>query len=311
MKRLLILFFLVLTACQSGSVPGVSSELSSLTSLLSSSEIVSSSLPSSEDPLVFDDNVVYGTDERHVLEYAYLPSESPRAMVMLVHGGSWIGGDKSMMRPYRDVLVQQGYLYVSINYRLLLSGATYVDMLNDLGLAIQFIRLNASFFNLDTTQMALFGVSAGAHLSLLYAYSRTSPIPIDYVVALVPPVDFSDPAFLTMGNQELQLFQINSLTGTNVADAEELETNGYPEAWLDASPITYAATAVPSLFAYAGQDELIPSSNLPRLLAELDTFEKPYESLYFPNSGHSLSGDPELIPLLNQKIVTGLSLSLD
>jgi len=311
MKRFLILFFLVLTACQSGSVSSASSELSSLSSLLSSSEFASSSLPSSEDPLVFDDNVVYGTDERHVLEYAYLPSESPLPMVMLVHGGSWIGGDKSMMRSYRDVLVQQGYLYVSINYRLLLTGATYVDMLNDLGLAIQFIRLNTSFFNLDTTQMALFGVSAGAHLSLLYAYSRTSPIPIDYVVALVPPVDFSDPAFLTMGNQELQLFQINSLTGTNVADAEELETSGYPQAWLDASPITYAATAVPSLFAYAGQDELIPSSNLPRLLAELDTFEKPYETLYFPNSGHSLSGDPELIPLLNQKILTGLSLSLD
>jgi acetyl esterase/lipase len=306
MKHFSLLSLVFLTACGST----VSSSLVSSSQAPSSSSTPSSSLISSQNPLVFDDNVVYGTDERHVLEYAYLPSEEVRPLVLLVHGGSWIGGDKSMMRLYRDVLVSQGYLYVSMNYRLLLSGATYDDMVDDIGLAIQFIRLNAPFFNLDTTQMAIMGVSAGAHLSLLYSYSQASPIPIDLAIGLVPPVDFTDPAFLTMGDQDLQLFQINSLTGTNVASAEELELNGYPQAWIDASPISYAATAVPSLLAYAGQDELIPSSNLPRLLDQLDFYGVEYEALFFPTSGHALNGDPDMLALLNQKILQTLSFSL-
>ena len=307
MKRFLLLTLLILPAC--GSVDA-SSSASSFSSIASSSTLSSSSQSSSEGPLIFDNNVVYGTDERHVLEYAYLPSETLRPLVLLVHGGSWIGGDKSMMRLYRDVLVSQGYLYVSMNYRLLLSGATYEDMVDDIGLAIQFIRLNADFFTLDTTQMAIMGVSAGAHLSLLYSYGQSSPIPIDLAIGLVPPVDFTDPAFLTLGDQDLQLFQINSLTGTNVASAEELEVNGYPQAWIDASPISYAQTAIPSLFAYAGQDELIPTSNLPRLLDQLDIHTIPYEALYFPNSGHGLNGDPDMLGLLNQQILQSLSLSL-
>ena len=307
MKRFILLSLLILTAC--GSVD-TSSSVSSFSLIASSSSLPSSSSSSSENPLIFDDNVVYGTDERHVLEYAYLPSETLRPLVLLVHGGSWIGGDKSMMRLYRDVLVSQGYLYVSMNYRLLLSGATYEDMVDDIGLAIQLIRLNADFFQLDTTQMAIMGVSAGAHLSLLYSYGQSSPIPIDLAIGLVPPVDFTDPAFLTMGDQDLQLFQINSLTGTNVASAEELEVNGYPQAWIDASPISYAHTAVTSLFAYAGQDELIPTSNLPRLLDQLDIHTIPYEALYFPNSGHSLNGDPDMLVALNQQILQSLSLSL-
>ena len=307
MKRFILLSLLILTAC--GSVD-TSSSVSSFSLIASSSSLPSSSSSSSENPLIFDDNVVYGTDERHVLEYAYLPSETLRPLVLLVHGGSWIGGDKSMMRLYRDVLVSQGYLYVSMNYRLLLSGATYEDMVDDIGLAIQLIRLNADFFQLDTTQMAIMGVSAGAHLSLLYSYGQSSPIPIDLAIGLVPPVDFTDPAFLTMGDQDLQLFQINSLTGTNVASAEELEVNGYPQAWIDASPISYAQTAIPSLFAYAGQDGLIPTSNLPRLLDQLDIHTIPYEALYFPNSGHSLNGDPDMLVALNQQILQSLSLSL-
>lgn len=304
-KSFLSLFlFLILTSCQTANISSTSSSEPS-SSLVSSSLVVSSS-SSSEETILWNETVSYGPNERNVLEYARKNDDVIRPMVLLIHGGSWIVGDKSDMRFFRDPLVEAGYLYVSMNYQLMLSGATFNTMLNDIQLAINFMVLNANFLKLDTQQMAVMGVSAGAHLSLLYAYSRSSTIPIDFAIGLVPPVDFTDPNFVTMGDPSLQLQQINALTGTNVASPEDLETNGYPQAWKDFSPVYHAETSVPTLVAYAGQDELIPSTNTPRLIEALESYDQYIASVFFPNSGHSLQGDPDKTAELNAFIFNDL-----
>jgi pimeloyl-ACP methyl ester carboxylesterase len=105
-------------------------------------------------------------------------------------------------------------------------------------------------------------------------------------------VDFTDPSFLTFGNAELQLFQMNALTGTQVTSVETIESEGFPQAWSTYSPIHYAENAIPTLIGYAGKDELIPSTNIPRLLQAFDTFEIDYDTVFFENSGHNLGYDP-------------------
>lgn len=285
----LLITLLLVASCQ----PTASSSVSS-SSLVSSSSITSSSASTTlPDPYVSNFSASYGSDERQVLEYAYLKENTEvKPMVLFLHGGSWIGGDKALMRYMLPSITQAGYMYVSMNYRLLLTGATFEDMLTDIQTAIQFLRSNASFLKLDTTQMVIAGESAGAHLAMLYAYKETSAIPIDFVLGLVPPVDFTDPSFLTFGNAELQLFQMNALTGTQVTSVETIETEGFPQAWSTYSPIHYAEDAIPTLIGYAGKDELIPSTNIPRLLAAFDTYEIEYEAIFFENSGHNLAGDP-------------------
>jgi acetyl esterase/lipase len=292
-KIVLLSLFMILVSCAQGSS---SSSFSSLSSISSSVSSVSSSV----NPFIFNTSVSYGNDDRQVLEYAYLnTTPSPRPMVLFLHGGSWITGDKSSMRYMMDPIIESGFMYVSMNYRLMLSGATFSDMLEDIQTAIQFLRGNASFLNLDTSKMAIAGESAGAHLALLYAYSRPSTIPIVFSMGLVPPVDFTDPAFITHGNQELQLLQMNALTGTMVQSAEQIIELGYPQAWKDFSPITYAQSAVPTLVAYAGEDELIPSSNVPRLIEQFELYATPYEVFFYPNSGHNIRIGNDLEPLLH------------
>ena len=307
MKKISISFLLVLFVASCQATPSSSSVNSIETSsLTTSTSVIASSVSSSEQRIVSNDSVIYGPNERNVLEYARLNDQVMRPMVLLIHGGSWVFGDKSDMRSFRDPLVEAGYVYVSINYRLMLSGATFTSMLNDIQLAINFLRLNASFLKLDTTQMAVMGVSAGAHLGLLYAYSRSSSIPIDLAIALVPPVDFTDPNFIAMGDPLLQLQQMNALTGTSIVSQEELTINGYPQAWKDFSPVYHAETSVPTIVAYAGQDELIPTTNTPRLIDALTLNQQYIESVFFPNSGHSLQGDPEQFAVLNALIFTNL-----
>jgi pimeloyl-ACP methyl ester carboxylesterase len=103
---------------------------------------------------------------------------------------------------------------------------------------------------------------------------------------------------------------MNALTGTSIETPEEVILNGFPLAWLQASPIHYASTAKPTLIAYAGLDELVPLTNVPRLLARLDEFEQPYEAILFPNSRHNLMGDPDQTMLFNQRLFVLLSLYL-
>jgi acetyl esterase/lipase len=249
---------------------------------------------SETEDVVFINQIAYGLDPRQSLEIAYRPyDESPTPLILFIHGGSWISGDKAIMRRYQDQVVEAGYAYVSMNYRFIISGATYLDMLDDIELTIQFLKDFSSNLNLDTTRMAIVGESAGAHLAMLYAYRNVSSIPIEFVMALVPPVDFTDPGYLTFGDPNVQLFIANGLMATSLMSPEDIVVDGYPDSWIDASPVTHVSKAIPTLIGYAGQDELIPFSNMERFLAATLTTEAPIEAILFPNSGHSLSSDPD------------------
>jgi len=293
---------IVLSSCvESNSLlsssPSLNSSSSSSTSLHSSlASLVSNSAANLDATF---NEVPYGLDSRQTLEIAYRPNnENPSPMVLFIHGGSWISGDRSMMRRYQNQVVGAGYTYVSMNYRFLLSGATYLDMLDDIQLTIRFLKDNANFLKLDTTRMAMVGESAGAHLAMLYAYRNVSPIPIEFVMALVPPVDFTDPGYLSFGDPTVQLFLANGLMATSLVGPEDIVANGYPDAWVDASPIHHLSSAIPTLIGYAGLDELIPLSNIERFLDAATTINAPIEAILFPNSGHGLNADPEKLNLL-------------
>ena len=307
------LTILLLAGCanSSFSTSSLSSSSSSLTVSSSSSESSSSaSSPQGNQTVIIRDQV-YGSFERNTLDIMYLPQAAPQKLVLILHGGSWVAGDKQDVEFFSEPLIEAGYIYVSMNYRLMLTPATFEDMLDDIQTAILFLYLNASTYQINVDAMAIGGVSAGAHLALLYAYQKTSFIPIEFVFALVPPVDLTDPSFLEMPGADFQLIQMNSLTGTNVEDEEEILANGFPQAWLEASPIHYAATAKPTLIAYAGLDELVPVTNVPRLVAKLDEFERVYEVILFANSGHNLMGDSDQTLLFNERLFALLSFYLE
>ena len=282
---------ILLSSC----VQSVSSLPNASTSMIVSSSMSSTVVVTSEtEDFLFNSQVPYGLDPRQSLEIAYRPNDTtPTPMVLFIHGGSWISGDKSVMRRYQQQVVDAGYGYVSMNYRFIMTGATYLDMLDDIQLVIQFLKDFASDLNVDTTRMAIVGESAGAHLAMLYAYRNVSPIPIEFAMALVPPVDFTDPGYLSFGDPTFQLFLANGLMATSLMGPEDLVANGYPDAWMDASPIHHLSTAIPTLIGYAGLDELIPLSNIEGFLIASTAINAPIEAILFPNSGHSLSSDPD------------------
>jgi acetyl esterase/lipase len=99
-----------------------------------------------------------------------------RPLVLFLHGGGWRLGNPRGGGALVDLpailahVAQRGYVVASIEYRL--SGeAAYPAQLQDLQAALAFLRANAARLGIDASAVALWGLSAGAHLGALGAVS--------------------------------------------------------------------------------------------------------------------------------------------
>lgn len=115
-------------------------------------------------------DVKYGPHERNLLDFWFAKNGTgPAPLVVFIHGGGFVGGDKSKASPValREA-IDGGAAFMSINYRFR-EHAPIQDILRDAARAIQYVRANAERFRIDPKRVASFGGSAGAGTSLWLA----------------------------------------------------------------------------------------------------------------------------------------------
>ncbi len=127
-------------------------------------------------------NVTYclpaGVD--HTLDL-YYPTQAPAGLypvVVYIHGGQLIKGNKGAgagtpAAMWRSTLTPQGYVFVSINYRLG-PADRFPAMIEDAKCAIRFLRANAATYNIDPNRIGVTGTSSGGYLAALVALSNTN-----------------------------------------------------------------------------------------------------------------------------------------
>jgi acetyl esterase/lipase len=117
---------------------------------------------------VLSDRVVRASDGADLTIDAYVPRTAGRhPAVVLVHGGSWTGGDKTDFAAIGATFTQNDWVAVSVNYRL---GVELIDrQADDVLDAVDWIRDNAAGLSVDPRRIALLGASAGGHLAALAA----------------------------------------------------------------------------------------------------------------------------------------------
>lgn len=123
--------------------------------------------------------------------YAPEPGGIPkRTAVLLLHGGAWRLGSKSMMRLRAEELSGHGFVCIAAQYRLL-GEAPWPAQLDDCRAWVRWIRRHASELGVETDRIAVLGCSAGGHLALLAAAQGNSEddSSIDAVIAMYPPTE--------------------------------------------------------------------------------------------------------------------------
>jgi hypothetical protein len=127
--------------------------------------------PNGSNPPPTFENVSYGPHERNTLDFWQAKTNQPAPVVVFIHGGGFVAGDKSKARDDRAIrdCLSAGASFASINYRY----RTYTpiqDVLRDCARAIQFIRSKNKEWNVDKPRIAAYGGSAGAGTSLWLAF---------------------------------------------------------------------------------------------------------------------------------------------
>jgi acetyl esterase/lipase len=161
--------------------------------------------PPGDSPLRYRDQVFSNVSVSKDLQYGTAPdsqgtpvalrldlyqptgdTQLKRPALVWVHGGSFSGGDKTNVVPVdvAQTFAKQGYVVVSINYRLLGSGCVgnpsqctvaAIEAQHDAQAAIRWLRSLAGFLRIDPTRIGIGGESAGAITATLVGLNSGDP----------------------------------------------------------------------------------------------------------------------------------------
>ena len=244
-------------------------------------------------------NIAYGSRKHNTYDL-YLPYDANKndslALILYVHGGSWLGGDKAEHHGDCYTWVQKGYVTATMNYSLLNEeGVSLLIMQDEIETCIRHIVDFAADKGVHIRQMAIAGTSAGGHLAMMFAYNHSHPLPIRFEAIKVGPSDFLIlfPYNENAKTEDVENF-VFSCTGKHM-NASECSMDMLDSIKLQASPVGHIndSTALPAIFAYGEKDGLIKPDHYRALQEIYDSLGKPYELIVFPNSGHGLLGDKD------------------
>ncbi len=98
-----------------------------------------------------------------------------RPVLMYIHGGGWIMGDKREQGiPLLHHMVRAGWLCFSVNYRLS-PGVALPDQLADVKAGLVWVRDHAAEYGGDPSFVAVSGGSAGGNLAALVGLTENDP----------------------------------------------------------------------------------------------------------------------------------------
>jgi acetyl esterase/lipase len=208
-------------------------------------------------------NLSYGEFGRRnrldVLRRSDLPLDAKAPVLIYVHGGAWVIGEKEQQGgPMISHLAEKGWVCVSVNYRLS-PRSTWPDHIVDVKRAIAWVKENIAGHGGDPSYIAIAGGSAGGHLASLAALSPNEP-------AFQPGFEDLDTAI----QAAVPLYGVYDWTNrdqTGRADMEdflarmvlksELATDR--DRWEQASTMTWVNEDAPPIFVIHGKnDSLVP-----------------------------------------------------
>jgi acetyl esterase/lipase len=121
-----------------------------------------------------DRDVLYGEPggPRLLMDIYRPDAPGPHPVVVLIHGGGWLGGSKAGHQGTGMLLARNGYAACAIGYRLA-PQYPYPAAFDDCQRAVRWIRAHAKEWEVDPRRVGAMGDSAGGHLAALIGVRDT------------------------------------------------------------------------------------------------------------------------------------------
>ncbi len=129
-----------------------------------------------KDVVRFDD-LVYGKDPKWQALDVYRPADQEGKVlpvIVSVHGGGWVYGDKQRYQYYCMDLARRGFAVVNFSYRLAPEDK-FPASLEDTCLVFQWVLDHAKEYGFDSSHIFAVGDSAGGHNLAMFTLLCTNP----------------------------------------------------------------------------------------------------------------------------------------
>ncbi len=242
-----------------------------------------------------------------------LPAErgdEPLPVVVYIHGGAWLAGDKTKgVRMVTPLVATGKYAGVAVGYRLT-GEVKWPAQIHDCKAAIRWIRAHAEQYGLDGERIGVWGESAGGHLSAMLGTSGDVPAmdgqlgPYNDLSSRVACAvdDFGPTDFMKMDHGR----PANAGPDFDPADWPESRLLGvvfyeHPELVATANPITYvSADDAPFLIVHGTADPIVPFNQSEILHAALAKVGVPSTLITVEGGGHGMGFPPEANQLVRR-----------
>lgn len=213
--------------------------------------------------------------------------------VLLIHGGSWINGNRDYMTGQATAFYERGWQTFNMEYRRGLA-VSWVEQEDDLKAAYDYIVRHAALFHLDPRRGTVYGFSAGGHMAAWLGSQRPASSVVSVSGVLQPqrladdsramrPTAEPDTPDMTAVYQREEYMMGCGWDGAMATDCEAR--------WRDFLPETYAASSPPT-YVLQGDDDVVLPYPMPDAYAyHLRAAGVPAVVEHVPGYGH----DPHLL----------------
>ena len=263
--------------------------------------------PANPPGVLFERNLEYSSPAKGPslqLDVAWpARAKKPCPAVVLIPGGTWLGGRREGTRPLQFALAARGFVAVSIDYRQN-PDQPFPCQLNDAKCAVRWLRAKAARLGIDKERVAAVGYSAGGNVACMLGLTRPADRleetggNRDQPSGVQAVATFGGVSDLTRLYEDHCLAKPWTPWKGYLRYCIEVYMGGPParckDAYKKASAISYARKGgAPMLLIHGTADTLVPPSQSRRLAAKLKRAGAVVNLEEIEEGGHFLEGAHE------------------
>jgi pectinesterase len=230
------------------------------------------------------------------------PGAGKFPVVLIVHGGGWMTGDRETDIVPVFAPVATNFTWFTITYRLA-PADRWPACFEDVETAIRWVKKHAAEYKGDPDRIALLGYSAGGHLVTLAGTHAAADARVQAVAAFAPPTDLvADNE--RRGGLSISMRNLFGFGSSNITDEVRAVLR-------ENSPLTYVAPGLPPFLILQGSaDKTVPAGQSAAFTAKLQAAGVPCEMITITNGQHRIADWVKFDPDWQGKVAAWLNARL-